>query len=227
MQLDALLRSIDMYAPELDPIMVIIMASSMEYFEGYQILMEERPVPRFMYQTVFKTNLLTCIGSARSQVVFLVDDNVFFRPATPVPFLLPGQCYSFRLGRNINFDYNSGRVQMVGEDNFKYYYSTDGHVFRKDEILPLIQCIHFDGPNRLEAEMMRVGKPLEVLYSDHSCVVGIPHNLVQTAWVNKSMGGSAKELNDRFLHGERIDLEAMDFSSVHSTHKDIPYRFRT
>ena len=39
-------------------------------------------------------------------------------------------------------------------------------------------------------------------------------------------GGSAEELNARYLAGERLDLDAMDFSNVTAWHQEIPYIWR-
>jgi hypothetical protein len=227
MQLDALLRSMVRFAPESEPITVLVRWREARYAESYQVLMADWPEVHFITESVFKTDLFTAIDANDDTLTMLVDDDVFYRPAPPVPDLKPGQCFSFRLGLNVRTNYVTGEPQGPGSDDFRYAYSQDGHVFRTEEILPLLQCLKYGGPNTLE-QAMQQGPPLEVLHAEHSSLVNIPHNLVQTAWpqISPSMGGSAAELNARFLAGERIDLERMDFSDVAATHQYIPYVFK-
>ncbi len=61
-----------------------------------------------------------------------------------------------------------------------------------------------------------------------SCLVSIPVNIVRTTYKNRA--GAAPEmspeaLNARFLAGERIDLDAMDFRAVRGAHQEIPLVF--
>jgi hypothetical protein len=227
-QLDALLRSLIRFAPQLLPATVLFLATEDRYREAYRILIAEHPSKVFFLQqgSSFRDDLLSLILPDTALTTMLVDDDVFYRSAPLVPKLQSGQCFSFRLGQNIQRDYVTRKEQVPGSENFRYSYSLDGHVFRTDDLLPLVRCLEFDCPNRLEAYMQRSGQPLEIFYDQHSSLVGIPHNLVQTAWPQVSMGGSAEELNDRFLVGERIDLDMMDFSDVRATHQDILYSFR-
>jgi hypothetical protein len=228
MQLDALLWSMSRFAPHLLPATVLTLATEDRYQDAYQILERghSSKVTLLWQGCSFKDDVISALNPDKMQSVFLVDDDVFYRPAPIAPDLKSGQCFSFRLGSNIRVDSVTGNPQAPGTENFQYAYSLDGHVFRTDEILPLIRRLRFDGPNRLEEAMQKAGPTLEVLYDWHGCFVGIPHNLVQTAWPVVSMGGSAAELNDRYLAGGRIDTDAMDFSAVISTHQSIPYVYR-
>lgn len=111
-----------------------------------------------------------------------------------------------------------------GEYDFDCTFSLDGHIYRTEEIWPHIERVGFSTPNELEDRLWPVRFQLQ--YAEHSCLVGIPHNRVQDQYPNKNAGGSAKKLNARFLAGDRIDLEAMDFSNVIGVHQEIPYRFK-
>jgi hypothetical protein len=228
-QLDALLQSIQYHAPQFHPASVLYLASTEVYRAGYCVLMREWPRTKLVEQRNFKNDLLAMLDSAEPYTVFFVDDDVFFRDAPRAPELEPGQCYSYRLGLNVVRNPWNNRPVRPGMGDFTYSHSVDGHVFRTAMLIPLLRSLTFDCPNRLEALMERHGDNLEVLFSDQSCLVGIPHNVVQTAWPTESggcgMGGSAAELNDLYLRGERIDLGSMDFSSVDSTHCKIPYVF--
>jgi hypothetical protein len=61
-----------------------------------------------------------------------------------------------------------------------------------------------------------------------SKLVSIPVNLVNDTFKNRhglEFGVSENELNNKYLSGESIDLQAMDFSSVNGPHKEIKYEF--
>jgi hypothetical protein len=60
----------------------------------------------------------------------------------------------------------------------------------------------------------------------HSAVVSIPANLVNETHPNRhgALHG-VRELNERFLAGERIDVAGMNFSGVDACHAEIPYLF--
>jgi hypothetical protein len=61
-----------------------------------------------------------------------------------------------------------------------------------------------------------------------SCLVSIPANIVSSTHRNRARDDAVTSpavLNARFLAGERIDTEAMDFSAVRGAHQDIPYAF--
>jgi hypothetical protein len=61
-----------------------------------------------------------------------------------------------------------------------------------------------------------------------SCLVSIPANIVTPTYRNRvgeNSDWSAESLNRCFLAGERIDLYAMDFSSVRGAHQEIPLAF--
>ncbi len=227
MQLDALLQSMKQFAPHLLPANVLLLATSCKHMGAYQQLMSEHSEQFYTFQTDFRSNLLNMVSYHQELTTFLVDDDVFFLPAREVVALPPRTCFSYRLGVNITADFNSGSVpQRVGTGVFLYAYSLDGHVFQTDDIRPLLLQLPFRNPNELEAILVQRGPGLKVIYDVHSCVVGIPHNLVQTAWTNRNMGGSAEDLLTRYLDGERINLKMMDFGGVNSTHQDISFAFQ-
>ena len=68
-----------------------------------------------------------------------------------------------------------------------------------------------------------LGRPLMASYP-HSCLVGIPVNRVQHDVPNRAgekfpYGPDA--LNARYLRGERIDLDALDFSDIRGAHQEL------
>jgi hypothetical protein len=78
----------------------------------------------------------------------------------------------------------------------------------------------------MESNLQRFNKDFQLKFGE-GYVVGIPHNRVSSASHCEFTGKfSAAELNDRYLHGECIDIDAMDFSQVNAIHMDIGYVFR-
>lgn len=233
MQLDALLTSMEKYAPGIFKPVIICRADTPLFAEGYCRLLHTHRKVRLTFQGTFHTDTFIAVSESLSLVGFFVDDDVFFRPVTEEALQIPEGylCFSPRLGKNITYCYAMAKEQKPGELDFDYPMSTDGHIFRRDELLHRIQYAgYFDNPNELEQslhEQSRIlSSPQLIAYAEHSSLVGIPHNRVQTAFKNRDGGGNYLELNERFLQGERIDLDAMDFSNVIGAHQEIPYRFK-
>jgi hypothetical protein len=153
-----------------------------------------------------------------------VDDSVFFRPTVEIEYLPRDSTYAFRLGKNCTHCYPRNCAQREGELDFLYSLTIDGHVYNTAEILDRIRSVDFKTPNQLEDQISR-GPQLKMLYALHSSIVSIPHNRV-AEYANRNEGGSAAELNARYLAGERIDIDAMDFSQVVGAHQGIPYQWR-
>lgn len=233
MQLDALLRSMQKYAPQCLPATVIVKVSDEKFLAGYSLF---RGIQRellaggdLIWQSAtrpFRMHVMTAICSSPELcTMLLVDDCVFYRQLPDFGFPVRGnQVYAPRLGQNCTYCYPIDRQQAPGEMDFQTLVSLDGHVYRTVDLVRWLASIHFATPNELEHYLGLVWKP-RVTFGEHSCLVGIPHNRVQEAYPNRNMGGSAAELNARFLRGERIDLDAMDFSDVRGCHQEIEYVF--
>ena len=74
--------------------------------------------------------------------------------------------YSLRLGDNI-------------KDHKDYPISLDGHIFRGQDILPLIQSIEFENPNKLESRLQKY-KNRFTLYWTEQVLIGITDNKVSS-----------------------------------------------
>ena len=219
-QLDALLTSVRDHAGWLWPPVVLYASSDEEFAAGYRRLAQLQrlhPVP----DTPLKQKLLESIDPKVPLTTFLVDDAIFYRPFPEVTSVDAGTAFAPRLGKNCTYCYPLDRTQREGELDFLYFFSVDGHVYRTEEILPRMQAAEFSTPNQLE-DALSHSDPLKVLYNEHSCLVGIPHNRVGE-YDNRHAGGSPRELNARFLKGERIDPASMDFSHVIGAHQEIEY----
>jgi hypothetical protein len=113
------------------------------------------------------------------------------------------------------------------DGDFAYPMSLDGHIFRTDLLLPILTPLEYTTPNELE-EILHSRRhlvPPLMLSFDRSCVVSIPANVVTSTHRNRTGENpdwSAGALNSRLLAGDRIDLAAMDFTSVTGSHQEVP-----
>lgn len=190
-QLELLLRSIDTFAAGIYSSVCVLWTCSSRVFEpGYRLLAEEHPAVRFGAERDFHIDTREWLHQAGEIVSFLVDDDVFYRDATP-PQVLP---WSFRGG------------------DYWYPFSVDGNVYDAEHITALLYRIPFREPTGLEAhghEMRRRLPFTSVHPCRPPCLVGIPANRVSTRSGMPHMGVDPVELNRRFLAGERLEIPAV------------------
>src|SRR5581483_2995470 len=140
-QLDALLRSIQHYAPEVFARIYVIYKSSVGFtatYEGYNILRGRcSDRVRFIQEVELYRSFRSCLPLAfelaqdwnPSMVSFFSDDAILFRKVDPF-FIPPGcLCHSLRLGKNLTYSYNANRPQREGECDFLWKFSNDGHFY--------------------------------------------------------------------------------------------------
>jgi hypothetical protein len=247
MQLDACLRSIERFSGYRGDIIVIFKATSRGFEDGYQLLSGTTSARLFSQRRDLKVEVLDAIDPSRRCTVFHTDDDVFFRQ--PPGFAVPASgfaAFSQRLGKNTTYCHPLDRLQPLpsfeerdallawnwtrAKHDFAYPMSLDGHVFPTDLVRPLIERVQFDNPNEFEDALhaQRHRMPAAMLAFRESCLVSIPANVVTSTHRNRSTNRadwSPAVLNRRFLAGERIDLDAMEFLRVNGAHCDIPLRF--
>lgn len=119
------------------------------------------------------------------------------------------------------------------EGDFGYPYSLDGTIHRRDSLLEWIDGGQFVNPNQMEGCVVHaIGQrrdlpPLMASYP-HSIQVGLPINVVNQTHGNRFgliYPVETAELNERFLNGQRIDLDAMDFSNIIGAHQEVKLEF--
>lgn len=238
-QLDLLLTSLERNAPGFFDVSVLWTGEQ----QAYSICESEHPEARFIPEDGLTYQVRYLVEQTKT-VTFLTDDSVLYREVMLEPILTLAQervlTFSLRLGQNTSICYPHDSRQIVPESpdgpvklwrwrgaqgDFGYPMSLDGHIFRSADISRLIQDRHFSTPNSLEEMLMsqKIGRPLMASYP-HSCLVGIPVNRVQHTHPNRAgekhpFGPDA--LNARYLVGERIDLDALDFSDIRGAHQEI------
>lgn len=251
-QLNLLIESINLNADQLFDKITVLYKAEDEYIDGYELLKTRTNID-FVEEKNFRNDLLRIIDDEIKYITFLVDDAVFFEKiTTPKETLLNWSddfvCLSLRLGlncvyshpANINYtikDYNifdNGLISfnhLEQNGDFNYPLSTDGHIYMTNTLKNLLVSIDFTNPNTLEAnlQMFKSSIPNLMLCFEQSKLISVPVNLVNTTFNNRNgllYPISNKELNDKFLHNEIIDLESLDFSNINGPHKEIEYKFK-
>jgi hypothetical protein len=247
LQLDACLRSIDRFAPYLDPIFVLSKATTAEFAEGYRIVAAGTRAQFRAESGDFRRDVMDLLDPASEHSMFLTDDDLFYR-APPVAAGPTDECaaVSLRLGANTTYCYALARDQPIpafishgpfkawdwtrASDDFAYPMSMDGNVIHTALLRRIFDRARFANPNEQEEEMhlRRYLAPAWMLGFGESCLVNIPANIVSPTHRNRAgtePALAARALNERFLSGERLDLEAMDFSSVRGAHQEIALVF--
>jgi hypothetical protein len=186
----------------------------------------------------------------------LVDDAVFYRPIMETKNEICDKitndvvCFSLRLGKNCNYShpanlhYNLGEHQELGEmikfpfkkqqaGDFSYPLSVDGHIFKTTFIKMLASGVTYYNPNTLESTlqsfMWTMLMPENLVCFNESKLVSIPVNLVNTTFRNRhglEFFISESDLNQKFIDGYVIDIDAMDFNNINGPHKEIKYEFK-
>lgn len=249
MQIDLLLRSLP---KELFPVYVIWRATSEDHDAAYGICASEQ-AERAAFYTESEGGLVWLardLLDAADLACFLTDDSVFYRqPHLPDHLPYGVLCHSFRLGLNTTVCYPHNRTQKVpavkavdgvigwhwqqADGDFAYPGSLDGHVFRASHLRRALMTVRADAnPNQIEDHLNRwVGARLSgefplMTAEMQSSLVGIPTNRVTETHENRvGAGPSPDELCERYLSGERIALDRMDFADVRGAHQEITLEF--
>ncbi|MEA2449889.1 MAG: hypothetical protein QOG63_1821, partial [Thermoleophilaceae bacterium] len=247
-QLELLLRSVARFAPDC-PLTVIYTASDELYERGYELVRGRHPGVRWLDERAeggFKAATLTAVRAAGERLAFLVDDIVLTHPVDPDapglraldedPELL---CCSLRLDPAKDYCYALDSAMRVPafEDGLKwtwaaeegdwcYPMSTDGHVFRTHQIVPLLETLDYFNPNSLEAALSEAPLPLpKMTCLDQARLVNVPDNRVQDTALNRHEGGSPRRLTQALLAGRRLDLAPFDGLRTRQVHQEMPLAF--
>jgi len=239
-----------------DKISVLYKTDNDEYLHGYQKVFDKHLNVYFSDEKNFKNTLFQLIDDNIEATTFMVDDAVVYNQILSrkidiiKPVVEDYVIFSLRLGKNCNYShpanlhYELGEHEIDGEymtfdytkqqnGDFRYPLSTDGHIFNTKLIKDLLTEVNFSNPNTLEASLQRfVGTnsiPKMMKSFTESKLVSIPANLVNDSFNNRhglEFGISEKELNDKFLSGNEIDLISMQFSDINGPHKELKYVFK-
>lgn len=252
-QLDLLLRSVTCNAPDLvDSISVLYCYSNDDFRSAYHQLMNEHPDVDFYAEGHFRDDVTYLVEQADSHVMFLTDDSYFYRemPELDPCAVLDSEpevlCFSLRLGQNTGICYPlKGRLQglpafedvgdylvwswMSGDADFGYPGSLDGHIFRKKDMLSLIQgSENWWNPNTLEDALMHGvyrSPRMDMACLPRSVLVGIPANRTSVSHPGNRYGErhnvSQEWLNMKYLEGHRIQFPNIHRDAVVGAHQEM------
>lgn len=247
-QLDLLLHSVQEFVEHSKlEIAIIYQGTNPNFVQGYQVLKQNRwafPIT-WIEQKDFRQDTLAAMNTANSYSTFLVDDDVFKEPWHPAekldrlndPEML---CVSLRIAPNYNYCYPRNATTpppvftadlvwhwpTASGGDWSYPMSLDGHVFRTNDIRPLVGTLSFTNPNTLEANLSGhpLNRPKMVCFSK-SKLVNIPVNRVQTLNQNRSgleVNFPVDHLNNAFLQGKRLRLPKVANRVYNACHQEIP-----
>jgi hypothetical protein len=239
---------------------VIHAASTPEFARGYETVRGEHAASGVEFiaesgatfkQLVVQTMQAQRAANNAAHCMFLVDDMIFKSPwpvgGKPMARLKQDPrvlCLSLRMCPRYDYCYAQDRPQKVPRAarwllrwrwrkaacDWGYPMSVDGHIFRFDDLFPLVQRVDFRHPNSFEAALAQnaiKSRPLMTCYRE-AVVVNLPVNRVQDDFANRAgeqHGISAIELNAQFLQGKRVDLEPVyALRDNRGCHHEMPMR---
>lgn len=253
-QLHLLLESIEKNAKDIFNINVLYKYSNEEFKKGYEILKKRFPQLLFFEEVNFKNQTLELFNNFNKKYMcFFTDDDIIYNKITEEDIIkcLDEKeevfCFSTRLGRNISYCYTmrSDNILIPTKEDekfiwwnwtkhyadFGYPLSVDGHIFRTKEIRKLVKATNFSNPNTLEANLQVFDNyPKEIMVAYKSSVlVNSPNNIVQNTFQNikgEVFNFSTKELNDKYLSQEILDIDLIDFSNIKGCHQELELKFK-
>lgn len=242
-QLDLLLTSLERNGNGILAPVVVYRATTADHLAGYDLCRSTFPDVPFIPDTDGPFTISSDDGPD-IYACFLTDDSVLYRNLPPLALPDGVLCFSLRLGRNTRWCYPLGRRQnlprfddkwmylewdwTVADGDFGYPASVDGHIFRASDLAAALQGLPPGvNPNRIEEHLVRhfAHDERRVMAAfPQSCLVGLPLNVVSDTHRNRNgeiHGVSADDLLARYLAGERIQLDRLDFTGVRGAHQEI------
>lgn len=247
MQLELTLHSHEVFWGE--KITVLYKATEDQYQHGYDQLQLEYPHVTFLKEDNFKQQVIDYV-TRNKYAVFFCDDDVMIRPMhdtssefsafTSHPRVYA--CVSLRLDKKYttHFETNAripapeffGNAWNWREARGDWHFpmSVLGHIFRAKDLLPLVETLIYTSPNQFESAL--ADNPLAqpaMLGFNQAKTINLPANLVQTTHRNKAGKVSVTRLNERFLAGERIDLDLVieQTQDATSCFMLVPFKYMT
>lgn len=213
-QLDLLLRSMDIKA-------TVIYTFDPEYEKGYVKVRELHPNIEFIKQRDFKIDVLKNIEDF---TLFLCDDDICIGDIDDAKKRFKTfkdyrniACLSLRLSTRYNGAPGWIWFWKRYLHDWGYPMSVSAHIFKKIDIYDIILNGDFDNPNDLEKVLRRNPFiPQLMICLEEAVFINNRANRVQNKYPNSHLDISLKELDQRFLSGERISLEDMKEKAARS-----------
>lgn len=248
-QLFALLESMFKNTNVTQDAVHVLFKADFDFIYPMEQVREAFPEVNFHPEYDFRAQTMSLVNEAANKVVFFTDDDVFKDKVDfgPVLQLLDSNpdvvCFSLRLGTHLNYCYSVQAKQSLpksatvrepwycwrwkGTDwDWNYPLSVDGHVFRKNELMFVMQQAgDWKSPNTFEGNMSHLHPNLphsQMMSFTTSKVFNIPHNKVQNEINNVFGGGSENELLEAWKQGKKIDIRTFQGIKNVSAHQLVP-----
>ena len=235
--------------PNFFNINIIYKTTAPHYESAYKTLIKEHPDVNFnIEEEDFYNQVLSFVRKQKFKLFsFMTDDSVIFKTLqfNKINIDDDAACFSLRLGLNCNYSHpasksyetknvsnNNGVLKWRWDENevdFAYPLSVDGHIFKKEFILKILERCPFTSPNTLEANLQHflpiIGERFMHSFEE-SKLVSIPVNKVNDVFNNpygKKISYSEKELVREYINGKRLDFVNMDFTDVNGPHQEIKF----
>lgn len=228
-QLELFLRSMKKFFPEwskYSDIHILYTYSTEAFGAAYTKTIALHPEMHYAFenQGMFKMDTLNLIDKKRFFTMFFVDDNIFKNHFTlqceeVKDFVIREDiaCVSLRLCPRINYCYTMNVMMTppkfleerhyvwkwygASPGDWSYPMSLDGHLFKTEEILPLITLLNYSNPNTMEGALANspFNIPHMICFND-SKIFNVPANKVQSVNNNRHGNVSAQDINEKFLY---------------------------
>ena len=251
-QLDCLLRSLrDNLTGPFKRIFIVYKATGNSFREGYQKLIAKRIHDNLHWieEGSFKSDVLNVMQKIpnESYLMFLVDDNVFYRRFNVSPIAsIFGKRHLFislRCSRDYKDDIQPKFLKTekylewrwtfhsTPRGKWNYPFSVDGNIYRKDLMCRLLKSLDFKAPNSFESALHSKRWGLNVRWRDkalaplESVVFNNPLNKVQTEGETWHKGPTAEQLNEKYCEGFIIDNLPFYSARPDSAHFNVDISF--
>lgn len=238
-QLYAFLESLHRYLTNVSSISVIFRASDERYDLAYEEVQKAFPAARWMRQSErphkdFKPLVLDAIKQSPSpHLIFAVDDIVikdFVDLSKCIQMLEKTKAYGFylRLGLHVNYCYMEDAFQKIpahiplengvlawnfslAEYDWAFANTLDMALYRKADLLPILEKISYKHPDRLEQSWASHRKKAHAigLCFESSKIVNLPLNIVNPSDCRHSNSMTTEELLVKWKEGMKIDIDPL------------------
>lgn len=183
----------------------------------------------------FKQNTIKALANLSSDYIVLAVDDIIIKDKFDLSYCInilektKAFGFFFRLGKNTTKCYTTNRImglpknmQLVEKDVYKWQFkhglddwnypnNLDMTLYRKCDIINVLQKLNYNTPNRLEGEWnMKANSEQIGLCFELSKIVNIPLNLVQKDWVVRHMNyADINKLLELFNQGYTFDIEPL------------------
>ena len=222
MQLELLLRNLNIPSS-------ILYTYDEGFLLGYEKLMKMHLSFEFIKETNFKLQLVENIRNSK-YVMFMVDDDVMlesfeencpqfteFKSNSDIISLSLNLCPRYRYRNLPTMDHNkwewrpySKRAKGYTLRIWGHPMTCTSHVFRTEDIIPIIESNDITNPNYLEHALVanedNIKRSLMMCF-DNPKTINNGVNQVQTSFPSRTLNISPEELEHKFLNGERLSLD--------------------